>query len=137
MTYQHQEFHTRLRDEKRLRLYAQSIVSDHRTLRSSLAEAESNSQRWENEARGSVERMSRPEAERDAARHDALMARMDADTVRSSKAKVKFELTRVQNALAVAEEAKRKVDDEVSCLTDEQVSLLLELKTCKDEMSTI
>ena len=49
MTYQHQEFHTRQRDEERLRLYAQSVVSDHRALSSSLAKAESSSRRWENE----------------------------------------------------------------------------------------
>ena len=43
----------------------------------------------------------------------------------------------VQNALAVAKEARLKADDEVSCLTDERVSLLLELGTCKDKMSAI
>ena len=32
---------------------------------------------------------------------------------------------------------KRKADDEVSSLTNEQVSLLLELGTCKDEMYAI
>ena len=119
MTYQHQEFQTRLRDEKRLRLYTQSVVSDHRALSASLAEAESSSRRWENEARGSVERMARAEAESDAACHDASMARMDADTAGSSRAKVEFELARVQNALVVVEEARQKVDDEVSRLTDE------------------
>ena len=71
MTYQHQEFQTRLRDAERLRLYAQSVVSDHRVLSASLAEAESSSWRCENEAKGSVERMAQAEAERDAARHDA------------------------------------------------------------------
>ena len=46
-------------------------------------------------------------------------------------------LARLQNALAVAEEDRRKADDEVSCLTDERVSLLLELGTYKDEISAI
>ena len=109
----------------------------HRVLSASLIEAESSSRHWENEARGSAEKMARAEAERDAARPDALMARMDADAVGSTRAKVESKLARVQNALAVAEEARRKADDEVSCLTDEQISLLLELETCKDEMSTI
>ena len=98
---------------------------------------ESSSRHWENEARGSVERMARAKAKRDAARHDALMARMDADTAGSARAKVESELARVQNALAITEEARRRVDDEVSRQTDERVSLLLELGTCKDEMSAI
>ena len=53
-------------------------MSDHRVLSASLAEVESSSRRWENEARGSVEMMARGEAERDATRHDAQMARIKA-----------------------------------------------------------
>ena len=137
MNYQHQEFHTRLRDAERLQLYAQSVISYNRVLSASLVEAESSSQRWENEARGRVERMARAKVERDAARYVALMARMDVDVAGSARAKVESELARVQNDLAAAEEARRKADDEVSRLTDERVSLLLELGTCKDEMSAI
>ena len=74
MTYQHQEFHTRLRDAERLQLYAQSVVSDHMALSASLAEAKSSSRRWENEVKESVEKMVRAEAERDTARHDASIA---------------------------------------------------------------
>ena len=106
-------------------------------LSASLAKAESSSRGWENEAKGRVERMARAEAERDAARHDALMAHMDADAAGSAKAKVESELARVKNALAIVEEARRKADDEVSRLTYERVSLLLELGTFKDEMSAI
>ena len=62
---------------------------------------------------------------------------MDADTIGNARAKVESELARVQNALAATEEARRKADDKVSRLTDERVSLLLELGTCKDEMSAI
>ena len=119
MTYQHQEFQTRLRDAERLRLYVQLVVSDHKTLSASLVEAESSSLRWENEVRGSVERMARAEAERDAACHDALMARMDADTAGNARVGVESELARVKNALATTVEAMRKADDEVSRLTDE------------------
>ena len=53
-------------------------MSNHRVLSASLAEVESSSRRWENEARGSVEMMARGEAERDATRHDAQMARIMA-----------------------------------------------------------
>ena len=47
------------------------------------------------------------------------------------------ELARVQNALVVAEEAKRKAENKASRLANERVSLLLELGTCKDEVSAI
>ena len=62
---------------------------------------------------------------------------MDANAAGSAKEKMESELARVQNALVVTKEARRNADDEVSCLTDERVSLLLELKTSKDEMSAI
>ena len=62
---------------------------------------------------------------------------MDADAAGNARAKVESELARVQNALAVAEEARWKVEDEVSHLADERVYLLLELGTCKDEVSAI
>ena len=55
----------------------------------------------------------------------------------SARVKVESELARVQNALAVVEEAKKKAKDEVSCLAVERVSLLLELETSKDEVSAL
>ena len=55
----------------------------------------------------------------------------------NARARVESELARVQSALAAAKEARRKVDDKISRLTDERVSLLLELGTCKDEVSVI
>ena len=42
------------------------------------------------------------------------MAHMDADVAWSAKAMVEFKLSRVQNALAVAEEARRKAEDKPS-----------------------
>ena len=81
--------------------------------------------------------MAQAEAEIDAARHDALMARMDAKAAGNVRAKVESELARVQSALAVVEEARLKAEDEVSRLANERVSLLLELRTCKDEVSAI
>ena len=50
------------------------------------------------------------EAERDVTHHDASMARMDADAVGSARAKVESELSRVQNALDIAKEARRKAE---------------------------
>ena len=46
------------------------------------------------------------------------------------------DLTRVQKALAVAKEAKRKVEAETSSLEVEKTSLLLELRVAKDEVSS-
>ena len=113
------------------------VVSDHRALSASLVEVESSSCHWENEAKESVKKMARAEAERDAGCHDTSMARMDADEARSVRAKVDSELARVQNALAVVEEARRKAENKASRLADERVSLLLELGTCMDEVSPI
>ena len=62
------------------------------------------------------------------------MARMDAYVAGSARAKVESELARVQNALVVAEEARRKAEDEANHLVVERVSLLLELRTRKYEM---
>ena len=46
---------------------------------------------------------------------------------------MKDELARVQDALAAAEEARRKVEVEVACLEVEQTSVLLEIRVTKDE----
>ena len=67
---------------------AQSVVSDHGALSASLADAESSSRCWDNEAKESIEKMARVEAERDTARHDASMVCMDADTTGNARAKV-------------------------------------------------
>ena len=126
-----------MRDAKRLRLYAQSVVSDHRALSASLAEVESNSRRWDKEAKEGIERAAQAEAEKDAARHEDSMASIDADAAGSARVKVESELARVQNALAASEEARRKAEDKDSCLSVERVFLLLELGSSKDEVSAL
>ena len=98
---------------------------------------ESRSQRWEKEAKEGIEKLDRAEAERDAAHHEASMACIDADATGSAIAKVVSELARVQNAMTVSEEARWKAEDEASRLAVERVSLLLELGTSKDEVSTL
>ena len=118
-------------------------------------EAEASSRRWESEAKKAVERVVQAEAERDAAFHEALMARLDTEAAGSARVQVESELDRVQHALAASEdarqkeeseltgvqhaldaseEARRKTEDEGSRLADEQVSLLLELEASKDEL---
>ena len=88
-------------------------------------EVKSNSRRYE------------LEAERDVAHRKASVARIDVDAGRIARAAVESELARVQHALAVSEEAKRKKEYEVSRLSIERVSLLLEFGTSKDEMSAL
>ena len=58
------------------------------------------------EAKEGVEKIARAEVDRDAAHYEASMASMDANAAGSARAKVKSELARVQNALAVLEEAR-------------------------------
>ena len=62
---------------------------------------------------------------------------MDGAAAGSARTQVESELTRVQNALAVSEEATRKAEDKASRLASERVFLLLELGTRKDEVSAI
>ena len=63
-------------------------------------EAEASSRRWDSEAQEAVEREVRAEAKRDAARHEASMAKLDVEAVGSVRAQVESELARVQHALA-------------------------------------
>ena len=92
MALQHHEFELRLRDAERLRLFVQSGLSDQETLNSSLKEAQMSSRRWELEAKEAVERVVRAEAERDAARHEAAMARLEIEAASGARAQVEFEL---------------------------------------------
>ena len=156
MAFQHQEFWTRLRDAERLRLYSQSAFFDKKALSASLMEAESKLRRLELEAREAVERATCAEAKRDVALHEVAMARLEIDAVGSAQAQMESEPGRVQRALANSEDARwkmeseldaaqqalvafgescRTVEEEASRLTDEWVSLLVELGASKDELS--
>ena len=118
-------------------------------------EAESKSRCLESEVREAVERAVHAEKERDAARHEVAMGRLEIDaagnaqaqmesvlarvqsalaTLKDARQKVESELDRAQQALAVFGEVGRKVEEEVSRLTDERVSLLVELGASKDEL---
>ena len=54
-----------------------------------------------------------------------------------AKARAKDDFARVQEALAVAKEARRKVEADTSRLEVERTSLLLDLKAAKDEVSSL
>ena len=64
------------------------------------------------------------ENERDEAKVEAQVLWLAVVVAGDAKAQVKNELARVQDALAVAEEAKRKVEAEAAHLEVEQTSLL-------------
>ena len=81
MALQHHEFELRLRDAERLRLYVQSGMAEREMQSASLKEAELVCRRLELRAKKSTERAARAEAERDAARHEAAMAKLKIEGV--------------------------------------------------------
>ena len=110
----------------------------------------------ESEAREVVDRAVHAEVERDTARHDLVMARLEIEAAGSFRAQVESELARVQcaltavedtrrkvefeldvaqQALAASREACRKAEEETSRLIDKRVSLVVKLEARKDELS--
>ena len=104
-----------------------------------------------------VEASSWVQAERDAPRHEAAMAKLQIEEAINTLSQVKSKLARVQRALAVAEnaclkgesergvaqealavagEACRKAEEENSRLADERLALVMELGTIKDDFAT-
>ena len=156
MALQHHDFELRLRDAERLRLFVQSTLFDQETLDASLKEAQLSSQYWELEAKEAMERAVWAEAERDVARHEATMARLEIEAMSDARALVEGELAVVrrvsavvedarlkedsqrdaaQQALVAAEEARPKAEEENGRLTDERLSLLMELGATKDNLA--
>ena len=76
MALQHHEFELRLRDTEQLRLYDQSRMAERETQRASLKKAELTCRLLELEATESAEKVAQVEAKRDAARHEAAMAKL-------------------------------------------------------------
>ena len=95
MALQHHEF-----ELERLRLFVQAGMAEWEMQSASLKQAELSCRRLELEARES--------AERDAAYHEVAMAKLAAEGALSTRAQVELELARVQRALGLAEEARRK-----------------------------
>ena len=111
MARQHREFHVRLDDAEKLLLYSQSIISKHQALDASLAKAKS-SKHWEREAKAGAEKIVRAEKERDEAKKEAQIAQLAVVAAGDTKEMAEDALARVREALAVAEDAKRKVKAE-------------------------
>ena len=137
MARQHREFHAQPDDAEKLRLYAQSAISKHQALDDSLAKAKSRSKHWEREAKAGTEKIARAEKERDEAKKEAQVSWLVTVSAGDAKVRAKDDLARVQEALAVTEEAKRKVEDDIARLEVERTSLLLDLGATKDEVSSL
>ena len=109
------------------------------------------------EAKEAADRAARAETERDVARHEVAMARLEIEATGSTRAQVELELSRVQSDLTTSEGGRLKTESELgsgqqalvafkeACwrvekesgrLTDEQMSLLVELGTTKDDFTT-
>ena len=156
MALQHHEFELRLRVAERLRLYVQAGLANREMQNASLKKVELACRRLEMEAKESAERAARAEAERDATLHEAAMAKLSAEGALSTRVQVETELARVQRALGLAEEARRKaefdrgaaqevlaatweaykkVEEENSQLAEEKLALVIELGAVKDDFA--
>ena len=156
MALQHHEFELQLRKAEWLRLYVHSGMAKREMQSASLKGAELACCRLKLEAKESAERAARAEAERDTARHEATMAKVETEGALNARVQVDSELARVQCALAVAEsdrlrvesergasrealsmvgEACTRAEEENSRLTDERLALIMEHRTIKDDFA--
>ena len=76
----------------------------------SLKKVELACRRLELEAKEFVKRAARVEAERDAAFHEAAMAKLATEGAVNTRAQIESELARVQCALVLAEDARLKAE---------------------------
>ena len=60
-----------------------------------------------------MDRAAWAEVERDAALHEATMAQLETDEVGSARARMEFELARVQGGLTASEGVRLKVESEL------------------------
>ena len=127
MVHQHREFQSQLDDTERLWLYAQSTVSKHQALDTSLAIEEFKVKYWKQEAQVGAEKIGRVEKEKDEAKQEAKVAHLATMAAGEAKARAEDELARMRDALATAEEDRRGLEAEVAHLKVERTSLLLEL----------
>ena len=120
-----------------MRLYAQLTVSKHQALDDALVKAKARSKHWEREAKVGAGKTASAERKRDEAKEEVQPIQLVAIAAGDMKALAEDELSRVQNALAAAEEARWKDEVEVAHLEVERPLLLLEIWTTKDEVSSL
>ena len=156
MALQHHEFELRVRDAKRLRLFVQAGMAAREMHSVSLKKTELACRRLELEARESTERGTRAKDERDTTRHEATIAKLATEGAVNTLAQIESELARVQGALVLTEEDRRraefehgsaqealaitgedfkKVEEENDHLADEKLALVIELGALKDDFA--
>ena len=113
MSLQHREFVNRLRDAERLRLYVQSRLYAQESLDASLKEVQLIAQHWELEAKEAADMAARAKTERDAARNETVMARLDTEAGGNARAQMESELSRVQCTLTTADGGRLKAEFEL------------------------
>ena len=122
----------------------------------SLTKAKLACLRLELEARESTKRVARAEVERDTTCNEAAMAKLATEGTVNTQAHIESELARVQSALVLAEEARRraefehgvaqealatvgeackKAEEENDHLVDEKLVLVIELGALKDDFT--
>ena len=157
MALQHHEFELQLRDAERLLLFLQAGMAEREMQSASLKKAKLACRRLELEARESTKRAAQTEAKRDAACHEAAMAKLVTKGAVNTRAQIESELIWVQRALALPEEARQraesehgaarealaaageactKAEEENGRLADKKLALVLELGSVNDEFST-
>ena len=67
-------------------MYVQSRLSEQESLNASLKEVQLNARHWELEAKEVVDKAAGAEAERDAAQHEMMMARLETGAAGSAQA---------------------------------------------------
>ena len=85
---QHHEFKLQLRDAEGLRLYVQAGMAEREMQSASLKKAELACRLLELEANESAERAAQAEAERDAACHEAMMAKLATKGAVNTRAQI-------------------------------------------------
>ena len=121
-----------------------------------LKQAELTCRLLELEARESVDKATRAEVERDTVHHEAAIAKLTTEGDLNTRAHIESELVRVQNGLALAEEASRKsefdhgtdqgalaamgeackkAEEENNHLAEEKLALVIDLRAIKDDFA--
>ena len=95
MALQHHEFELQLRDAEWLRLYVQSGMAEQKMQSASLKKVELVCRRLELEVKESAERAARAKGERDAACHEAVMAKLATEGAVNTRAQIESKLARV------------------------------------------
>ena len=109
-------------------------MSNHLALDASLAKAESKLKRLKQEAKDGAKKIEWAEKEMDEAKKEAKVARLATVAMSEAKEMAEDDLTKVRDSLAATKEDGPRLEAEVTHLTVERTSLLLDLEASMDEV---